>query len=314
MTNTKLKERQIEIFRVVMATSSLSAAASHLGVSQPNVSIAIKRLEDQLGIALFDRISGRLVPTDEARLIFAEVDRVYQQSQMLSETIHSIARGDASTFRFGATPSISMRLIPKALRRLQQRQVAGTYYNDSLSQRDIRDYLLFGRGACVATIAEIDDPIIETVKVAEAGLVCVVPADHVLAGRAIVHPRDIEHEQLISFAPLTTHGDFIDETFRRAGMTRRTAVYVHFVEAAMSFVAERIGITVLDGFSALDCEQHGLVAVPMADSVCVSAYVHMYRLRPRQSAVDSLIGALRETAAAAAQDNPRRVIRSWPEV
>nr|CAD6595544.1 LysR family transcriptional regulator [Rhizobium sp. Khangiran2] len=313
MTKTKLKERQIEIFRVVMATNSLSAAAVHLGVSQPNVSIAIKRLEDQLGIALFDRISGRLVPTDQARLIFAEIDRVHTQSQMLSETIRSIARGDASTFRFGATPSISMRLIPKALRRLQERQVAGTYYSDSLGQRDIRDYLMFGRGTCVATIAEICDPIIETEKIAEAGLVCVVPFDHSLASRTVIHPRDIEHERLISFAPLTTHGESIDETFRRAGMTRKTAVYVHFVEAAMSFVAERIGITVLDGFSALDCQQQGLVAVPVADSVCVSAYVHTYRLRPRQSAVDHLIAALRETAAAAATDNPRSVIRSCPE-
>src|SRR5690606_17621543 len=102
---------------------------------------------------------------------------VHQQSEMLSEMIYSIARGDASVFRFGATPSLGMRLIPKALRRLQEMQVAGTYHADSLSQRDMRDYLLFGRGSCVATIAQIDDPVIDTVKIAESGLVCVLPAD-----------------------------------------------------------------------------------------------------------------------------------------
>lgn len=314
LAKQRLKERQIEIFRVVMATSSLSAAAVHLGVSQPSVSIAIKRLEDQLGVALFDRISGRLVPTEEAGLIFAEVDRVHQQSEMLSEMIYSIARGDASVFRFGATPSLGMRLIPKALRRLQQMQVAGTYHADSLSQRDMRDYLLFGRGSCVATIAQIDDPVIDTVKIAESGLVCVLPADHALARQPVIEPSILGRETLISFAPATTHGLLIDETFKRTGAVRRTDVYVHFVEAALAFVSERIGIAILDGFSALDCGTQGLAAVPIADSATVSAYVHTYRLRPCQSAVDSLIVALREAAAAAAENNPKEMIRPWTDL
>lgn len=297
MPNPKLRERQIEIFRTIMATHSLTAAARHLGVSQPSLSIAIKRLEDQLGIALFARISGRLVPTQEAGLIFAEVERVHQQSEMLSDVIYSIVRGDASVFRFGSTPSLGMRLVPKALKRLQLEGAAGTYYSDSLSQRDVRDYLLFGQGACVATIAEVNDPVIETAKIASAGLVCVVPNDHALAGYKSVTPLALAGEPLISFATTTTHGLLIDETFRRWGVSRNTAVYVHFVEAALSFVTERIGITILDAFSAIDCEANGLVAIPIENSVSVSAYVHICHLRPRQQGVDRLIEALRDIAA-----------------
>ncbi len=297
MQNPKLRERQIEIFRTIMATHSLTAAARHLGVSQPSLSIAIKRLEDQLGIALFARISGRLVPTQEAELIFAEVERVHQQSEMLSDVIYSIARGDASVFRFGSTPSLGMRLVPKALRRLQLEGAAGTYYSDSLSQRDVRDYLLFGQGACVATIAEVNDPVIETAKIASAGLVCVVPNDHALAGYKSVTPLVLASEPLISFGTTTTHGLLIDETFQRWGVSRKTAVYVHFVEAALSFVTERIGITILDAFSAIDCEANGLVAIPIENSVSVSAYVHICHLRPRQKGVDRLIEALRDIAA-----------------
>ncbi len=295
----KLKERQIEIFRAIMATNSLTAAARHLGVSQPGLSIAIKRLEDQLGVALFARISGRLVPTQEAELILAEVERVHQQSEMLSDAIYAIARGDASTFRFGSTPSLGMRLIPKALRRLQQEGTAGTYYSDSLSQRDVRDYLLFGQGACVATIAEVKDPMIETARIASAGLVCVVPKDHHLASRKSITPVELAEETLISFEASTTHGVYIEETYRRWDVPRKTAIYVHFVEAALSFVTERIGITILDAFSAIDCDIHGLVAIPIENSVSISAYVHVCHLRPRQKGVDSLINALRNIAAAA---------------
>ena len=308
MANPKLKERQIEIFRIVMATGSLTAAARHLGVSQPNLSIAIKRLEDQLGVALFGRIGGKLVPTQEAQLIFEEVERVHQQAEMLSDSIYSIARGNASTFRFGATPSIGMRLIPKALRRLQLAETAGTYYCDSLPLRDVRDYLLFGRGTCVATIARIDDPVIEGMPIAEAGLVCVMPADHPLATRGSINPTELSGETLISFGATTTHGLFIDETYQRCGAVRSTAIYVHFVEAALSFVAERIGVTILDAFSAIDCATSGLAAVPIENSVSISAYVYTSRLRPRPKTVDSLIAALR-TAALAESSFPEGTIK-----
>lgn len=297
MATPKLKERHLEIFRIVMATHSLTAAARHLGVSQPSLSVAIKRLEDQLGVALFARISGRMVPTEEARLILAEVERVHQQSEMLSNVVYSIARGQAATFRFGATPSIGMRLLPKAVRQLQLKGTASTYYCDSLPQRDVRDYLLFGQGTCVATIAAVEDPLIDTVKIAEANLVCVVPAGHALASRPSVTPGDIMGETLISFAPATTHGLHIDETFRRWGVVRQTSVFVHFVEAALSFVAEGIGITILDAFSAMDCTSSGLVAIPIDNSVTISAYVHSCLLRPRPLAADKLIAELRAIAA-----------------
>jgi DNA-binding transcriptional LysR family regulator len=298
----KLKERHLEIFRAVMATNSLTAAARHLGVSQPNLSIAIKRLEDQLGTALFARISGRIVPTQEAQLILTEVERVHQQSEMLSDVVYSIARGKGSTFRFGATPSIGMRLIPKALRQLQLKGAASTYYCDSLSQRDIRDYLLFGQGSCVATIATVEDPLIETVKIREAKLVCVVPKNHVLASRSSVTPMDLAGETLISFAAATTHGLHIDETFHRWGVVRETSVFVHFVDAALSFVVEGIGITILDAFSAIDCTASGLVAIPIENSVAISAYVHSCRLRPRPPAADVLIAELRAVAACVGDD------------
>ncbi|CAN7655746.1 LysR family transcriptional regulator [Neorhizobium sp. LjRoot104] len=296
MITPKLKERHLEIFRIVMATHSLTAAARHLGVSQPSLSVAIKRLEDQLGVALFARISGRMVPTEEAQLILTEVERVHQQSEMLSDVVYAIARGKATTFRFGATPSIGMRLLPKAVRQLQLKGTAGTYYCDSLPQRDVRDYLLFGQGACVATIAMVEDPLIETAEIAKANLVCVVPAGHALASWASVTPVDLMGESLISFAPATTHGLHIDETFRRWGVVRETSVFVHFVEAALSFVTEGIGITILDAFSAMDCTSSGLVAIPIENSVTISAYVHSCRLRPRPVAADALIAELRAIA------------------
>ncbi|HWK67240.1 MAG TPA: LysR family transcriptional regulator [Rhizobiaceae bacterium] len=296
MAKPRLKERHIEVFRAVMATGSLTSAAQQLGVSQPSLSMTIRRFEDEIGARLFERISGRLVPTEEAKLILVEVERVYGQFELLSEAIHSIASGDASVFRFGTTPSIGMRLVPKALKRLKERHSARTFYCDFLSQKDIRDYLLFGQGSCVATIAEANDPTLETRVIARGKLVCLMPRMHRLARRASVSPEMLATETLISFAPETPHGRYIDATYARAGVARRTDVFVHFVEAAISFVCEDIGVSIIDQFSAMDCERTGLVAVPLEASVDIPAYVHWYRFRPRPRATDELIEALVEIA------------------
>jgi DNA-binding transcriptional LysR family regulator len=292
MPPPKLKERQIEVFRAVMAAGSLSAAARQLGVSQPSLSMTIRRLEDEIGTKLFERIAGRLAPTEEAKLIFVEVDRVYGQFDRLSEAVHAIATGDQSVFRFGTTPSIGMRMIPKALKRLKDRHPQRVYYCDYLAQKDIRDYLLFGRGACVATIAETQDPTVESVVIARGRLVCLLPQDHRLAGETAIAPYQLQGESLISFAAHTPHGRLIDETYRRAGVTRETSVFVHFVEAAIGFVSEGIGVAIVDEFSAIDCQQAGLRSVPLENSVKVLAYVQWHKHRPRARAADELIDAL----------------------
>lgn len=296
MARPKLKERQIEVFRTVMATGSLTAAAQQLGVSQPSLSMTIRRFEDELSTTLFERIGGRLVPTDEAKLIFVEVDRVYGQFDRLSDAIHAIARGDNSVFRFGTTPSIGMRLLPKALSKLRGDAPSRVFYCDFLPQKDISDYLLFGQGSCVTSIAPAEDPNLDCTVFAKGGLYCVMPKGHHLAGEKIISPSDLKGEVLISFNPNTTHGRYIDATYARANVERKTHVYVHFVEAALSFVAENIGVAILDPYSVLDCERSGLVARPLKDSVDVPAYLYWSKFRPRSKATDELAAALVDMA------------------
>ncbi|CAJ3076526.1 LysR family transcriptional regulator [Burkholderia pseudomallei] len=62
----RLNLRQIEVFRAIMLTGSISGAAKLLHVSQPAVSRLISYAEQRLGLALFERIKGRLYPTPEA--------------------------------------------------------------------------------------------------------------------------------------------------------------------------------------------------------------------------------------------------------
>jgi DNA-binding transcriptional LysR family regulator len=288
----KLTERQIEVFRTVMITGSITAAAHQLHVSQPGLSVTLGRLENQLGVPLFERMGGRLLPTPEARQMFDEVERVYGQFDKLVDTMHAIARGDGSTFRFGTTPSVGVKLIPKTLRLLRQSRSDRIYYCDFLAQKDIRDYLWFDRGVCVASIARMDDPTVASTIVATGRLVCVLPSGHPLVGRKRLGPQDLRNETLISFESETPHGQLIEASYQRAKAARHVNVYVRFVESALSFVAEGIGVTIVDEFAALDCAAQGLVAIPFQPTPSIPVYVHWCKFRPRARKVDEFIAAI----------------------
>lgn len=74
----KMNLRQIEVFRAVMLTGSISGASKLLFVSQPAISRLMAHTEQRLGLTLFVRTKGRLHPTPEARRLPGEVNAVYE--------------------------------------------------------------------------------------------------------------------------------------------------------------------------------------------------------------------------------------------
>ena len=63
-----MRARQLEVFCTLMRCGTVTGAAAMLNISQPALSQILLHAEDQLGFKLFNRVRGRLVPTQEAVL------------------------------------------------------------------------------------------------------------------------------------------------------------------------------------------------------------------------------------------------------
>ena len=68
-----LNFRQTEILWAIVMAGSSSGAARLLNVSQPAVSKMLSQIEAQLGSSLFERVRGKLQPTEQVRLLFDEI-------------------------------------------------------------------------------------------------------------------------------------------------------------------------------------------------------------------------------------------------
>ena len=85
-----MRFRHIEIFFAVMRYGTATAAAQHLGISQPSVTTALKSAEKELGFDLFHRQGRGLSPTPEARVLMEEVTRAHNSLEAIQTVANKL--------------------------------------------------------------------------------------------------------------------------------------------------------------------------------------------------------------------------------
>jgi DNA-binding transcriptional LysR family regulator len=242
--------RQIEIFKAVMECGSLSASARELRIAQPTVSRLVLRIEDQLGVNLFSRTKGRLIPTQEARRFLEEIDRAFDAMRAAIERGAQAARPEQTAFRCGASPSVGRSLVPRASASLLSLKPDITLQLDILSVNQVIPYLLDGSvDAAISLFPILHQDIVSTL------------AGH---GRPVlITPRTMDpvtwdatdRERLsalswIIFQPRSVHGDMLASLLGDADLRPSRTHLVRFAETAVALVEQGIGVSIVDEFSA----------------------------------------------------------------
>lgn len=104
--------RQMETFRAVMLTGSISQAAKQLYRTQPAVSMVISSLEKQIGFELFERRKKRLYPTPEANYLYNEIEAIFTRINDVSQTLQDIQNKQYGFLRIGCMPGPSNFFMP----------------------------------------------------------------------------------------------------------------------------------------------------------------------------------------------------------
>ncbi|WP_262692239.1 LysR family transcriptional regulator [Kordiimonas aestuarii] len=93
---TRPKIRNLESFREIMRTGSVTEAAHTLGLTQSAVSRQLAQFEKEIGLELFFRDKGRLIPLPEAQDLCLEIDLAlssFGRVQLMAEDLRTLARG-----------------------------------------------------------------------------------------------------------------------------------------------------------------------------------------------------------------------------
>lgn len=242
----RLKFRHIEGFRAVLQTGTATGAASLLNVTQPAVSQLMTEMEAATGFTLFDRRGGRLVPTSRALRLFDEVERCYTGLDQLNAFCTRIRQAEAQAVVLAAVPSLALTLVPKTIGRYMA-EVRRDFF--SLFPRHSNEALRMvgsqkadiGFGVLSAVV-----PGVHCEPISEYEAVCVLPCDHPLAARDVIHARDLLGAPFI--IPSRSEGLYgqVEELFEREGVRVLPVSESPMSTATCSLVQCGVGVTLAE--------------------------------------------------------------------
>lgn len=286
--------RQIEAFRAVMESGSMTAAARQLGISQPNVSRLIAQLEAVAQLRFFERRGGRLLPTDEGSAFYAEVERAALGLRRLQQAASDIRTFGQGRLRIATVPALGFGFLPRILPRFRREFPNVTI---SLQLRASPTIVQWAAAqqcdiGFASDVADLPGVLVDPFALL-AG-VCVVPDRHRLARAAVVHPRDLADEPFVSLTPDDAARRRIDAIFELAGVPRTLALETPYSSTLYALVAEGLGVSIANPISFRDFVGRGLAIRRFEPAVAFRAFRLVPEKRARSRLLDAFIGIAEE--------------------
>jgi len=268
----RFKLRQMEVFRAVMLTGSINAAAKMLYVSQPAVSKLVSHTETTLGLRLFERTKGRLIPTAEAQALFREVEQVYQAALSVDEFARALALGPASLLRVSCSPSLATSIVAPAIVELKRQLPALSVDWHTTLMADMPLEVLSKAVDVAITSMPIEHEHLDVVPFMRGRMVCVVPPGHRLAAAEPIALSELIGEPMVLFRRDIPFGTMIARACQQANVELESVVDVTRADQALALVKGGLGLAIVDEFAA---EAQGLIIRPLVEELeLVSTFVY----------------------------------------
>jgi DNA-binding transcriptional LysR family regulator len=246
----KFKLRHMEVFRAVMLTGSTNGAAQLLFVSQPAVSRLLAYTEQSLGLKLFEREKGKLIPTAEARLLFLEVDSLYERAVQVDDFARHLTTQPQGVLSVCTSPSLALNFIPPVVAQLREAwpQVRLKYRTTLIA--DMPNELLGRKVEVAISVLPLEHPNLVIEPLVAGRMVCIVPEGHALAqvGDSVGLAQIAQHP-LILYSRHIPFGQLVAGALQRAGVAWDSAVDIERAENACALVRAGVGVGIVDEFS-----------------------------------------------------------------
>jgi len=279
--------RHIEIFSAIMLTGSTNGAAKLLHISQPAVSKMLQHAEQSAGFALFLRSKGKLVPTPEALRLREELGPFDEQLKRIRRLVTSLAHG-------ADRPQVMARWCRAFPQSKCELSVAHT--------REIEHALLFDEIELGLTMRPVSHPNLVATPVCESTLCAIAPAGW-WADALLDQPLtadDLAGQPLITIDPDDYLGAILSAWLADAAEPPVSNLSVQTYPLGKSLVQQRIGIAIVDSFTANYPEHHPDIQIrPLAIDDTLQVYAVTEHSRPPPQSAERLIQFLRDDAPGA---------------
>jgi DNA-binding transcriptional LysR family regulator len=244
--------RQLRYFTTVARAGHLTRAAETLGMQQPPLTQQIRRLEAEVGLALFERHPKGMRLTEAGLSLHTDAERLLADFESLQQRLRERSAGERGTLAVGFTSSAAAHAFtPRALREMRQHHPGVDLRIDEDHAAAVTDAVAAARlhaGLIRAPVAQPSGLQFDTLL--REPLMFALPADHALARRAADKPvalRALHGEPLILVRRPGAPGLYANllELCAQAGVQPRIVAEVERMMTNLNLVAAGAGLSVV---------------------------------------------------------------------
>jgi DNA-binding transcriptional LysR family regulator len=319
-----LQVAHLRTLQAIARHGSFSRAAQALNLTQPAVSMQVRHLERALGLSLLERVGKRAFPTRAGQLLLTHADRALRELEAGVERVQGLRGVVAGRVRLGTSASISIYLLPPALRRFRARYpeteiVIVTGNAAEITRAIVANTLDVGivslpvRDRELTVTPFFHDELV-AIAATEWGAPRWPPTRSAAARRSRAAPRSRDRftssgprwpktvdaptlagYPLILFEAGATLRRVIDGWFHRAGVAPRSPMDLGNTEAIKKLVEAGLGLSVTSWFSVKSEVRAGtLTAMRLTPPLERQIGLVRRRDKPNTPALDAFVAALED--------------------
>ncbi|WP_188455850.1 LysR family transcriptional regulator [Virgibacillus oceani] len=236
---------QLLYFVTLVEQSTYTNAASVLHISQPSLSAAIKKLENEIGLTLIDRSTRKSNLTKEGSILYHEAKKLINHFNHVKGEMNRLKEHGPLELSIGLIES-SKYWAPKVFKRFKEDyKDVRIKILDILSLEEVVSALSNFDIHLAITNQYINNEEIEVIPLYEERLVALLPPQHPLIQKNNITINELEHEDFIVCKEgYQTRSDILN-AFRKSGIKPNIQIEIERFETACRMVEEGLGITVV---------------------------------------------------------------------
>lgn len=257
----RLRMRQLEALMTVADCGSMTRAAEELGISQPAVSRLLSDLSSQIGFQLFQRRDGALVPTQEARFLLPDIQRVLERLDHIGELSRNLTDRKAGHLKVACLPGFTTSHLPDVLSEFLAERPGVTVTIEPDRPERIMEWMLNEQYDLGITDGFEGHPAVQSETI-DIRSVCIFPEGHRFENKKTVRAADLAEEKIIHTRRDSPYYRAFQEAVQSQGVAINSLVEIRQFTAACELVSRGLGVSVVSELDAEGYRDRGVLFRP----------------------------------------------------
>jgi DNA-binding transcriptional LysR family regulator len=248
-----MRYRHIEVFYSVFIHGSVTKAAQDLNVTQPSISKILSQSESDLGIKLFDRLNKKMIPTQEAKILFPYVEKIHNNLSNFKKVSSNLIKKPQGDLNIAATHALGIDYLPEAISKFSTLNSKATFETVTLHYDEIIKQVL----ELKVDLGIVYDPVPNSDLINKPiikGKFVVIAPQSFFPNKSSLNIDDIKSQPFIKITdkvgPRGPLGSKLEEYLLTNSINLDPTFNTETYQVALALVSKGMGITITDRISA----------------------------------------------------------------